>query len=90
MQRLSQVQFRNEFVDNFEGDTTGDLTPRQTPGKFYSTATPTPVTDPNLVACSPEMAQELEIELPCSHHNKNDVQFQDDVAILGGNLLHLL
>ncbi|MDB5192562.1 MAG: hypothetical protein JWQ96_2125 [Segetibacter sp.] len=78
MQNLSAVQFKNDFVKNFKGDESGDLSPRQTPGVFYSKAIPTPVKKPTLLAWSEELANELGIEQP---------QDQKDVDILGGNLV---
>lgn len=75
MQRLHQKDYKNEFVENFEGDESGDLSPRQTPGFLYSKAIPTPVSDPKLIAWSNDLAKELEIEEP----NEEDLQ------ILAGN-----
>ncbi|WP_114782791.1 protein adenylyltransferase SelO [Botryobacter ruber] len=77
MQKLSEKEYKNEFVTAFDGDDSGDLKPRQTPGVLYSKATPTPVKDPKLVAWSEELAEELGIEKPDEH----------DVKILGGNLV---
>ncbi len=78
MQDLSSIQFKNDFVNNFEGDESGNITPRQTPGVFYNTALPTPVKEVTLLAWSEELAKELEIERPAD---------QKDIDILGGNFV---
>ncbi len=76
MENLSAIQFKNDFVNSFTGDESGDLTPRQTPGVFYSKALPTPVKNVTLLAWSDGLAKELEIEKPTD---------QNDIDILGGN-----
>lgn len=78
MQNLREIQFKNRFVEKFEGDESGSTTPRQTPGKFYSKALPTPVKKVSLVAWSDDLANELEIEKPSD---------QKDIDILGGNVV---
>lgn len=78
MQQLSKKEYKNRFVNTFEGDDSGDLHPRQTPGVLYSKAMPTPVIKPKLLAWSDELAQELGIQKPAS---------QADIDILGGNLV---
>lgn len=78
MKKLSEIEFRKEFVSAFKGDDTGNLRPRQTPGVLYSKAVPTPVSKPELLAWSNELAQELEIERPTD---------QKDIDILAGNLV---
>ncbi|MDB5021031.1 MAG: hypothetical protein JWQ28_2158 [Pedobacter sp.] len=77
MQNLSTKTFKNEFVDAFPGDLTGDRKPRQTPGVLYSKALPTPVAKPALLAWSYELANELGIQDPN----------EQDVEVLGGNLV---
>lgn len=77
MQHLSEKTFKNEFVENFPGDNTGDRKPRQTPGVFYSKALPTPVQKPVLLAWSSALADELGIAEPNA----------PDTDILGGNLV---
>ena len=77
MKHLSTKAFKNEFVTTFDGDKTGDLQPRQTPGVLYSKAIPTPVKNPELLAWSDELAAELQIEKPD----------EKDILILGGNLV---
>ncbi|MGI8637454.1 MAG: protein adenylyltransferase SelO [Segetibacter sp.] len=76
MINLSEVAFKNEFVKTFEGDESGNTTPRQTPGKFYSKALPTPVEKVTLLAWSEDLAMELELQKPTEF---------DDINILGGN-----
>lgn len=76
MQTLNTIDYKREFVEHFPGDTSGDLTPRQTPGVLYSKAIPTPVQNPELLAWSDDLAKELGIEKPTD---------KNDVAILGGN-----
>jgi len=76
MNNLSDIIFKNEFVNNFEGDQTGNLKARQTPGLFYTKALPTPVKKVSLLAWSDELASELELQKPTD---------QTDIDILGGN-----
>ncbi|GHA80782.1 protein adenylyltransferase SelO [Pontibacter akesuensis] len=78
MQTLSDKEYKNEFVESFPGDESGDLRPRQTPGVLYSKAKPTPVEKPELLAWSDDLAKELGIQKP------ND---QKDIDILGGNFV---
>ncbi len=78
MQKLSFIQFKNDFVSTFAGDESGNLTPRQTPGLFYSKALPTAVKNVTLLAWSEDLAKELEIQKP-TH--------QKEIDILGGNLV---
>src|SRR4051794_16276096 len=73
---LSDIEYKNDFVETFDGDQSGDLTSRETPGKFYSRATPTPVKRVDLLAWNEELAADLEIRRP---------ENQRDVDILGGN-----
>ncbi|MCC9136959.1 YdiU family protein [Pontibacter silvestris] len=76
MQSLSSKEYKNEFVSTFDGDESGDLKPRQTPGVLYSKAIPTPVKQPTLLAWSEDLAKELGIQKPTN---------QKEVDILGGN-----
>ena len=76
MKNLSDVAFQNEFVNQFPGDESGDLTPRPTPGVLYSKALPTPVSSPALLAWSDELGKLLGINKPTD---------QKDIDILGGN-----
>jgi hypothetical protein len=64
MQHLHSQTYKNDFVDAFDGDHSGDLRPRQTPGVLYSTANPTPVSNPRLLAWSEELARELGLAPP--------------------------
>ena len=77
MENLNSKTFNNEFVATFEGDDSGALQPRQTPGMLYSKTIPTPVKQPHLLAWSQELATELELNPPDT----------DDISILGGNLV---
>ena len=78
MSSLSSQIYKNEFVNNFPGDTSGNLSPRQTPGVLYSNARPTPVQNPTLLAWSSDLARELGLEKPTE---------QQDIDILGGNFV---
>jgi uncharacterized protein YdiU (UPF0061 family) len=78
MQTLSSQIFKNDFVSTFDGDESGSLRPRQTPGVLYSKALPTPVSKPKLLAWSDDMAKELGVQKP---------QNSEDINILAGNLV---
>lgn len=78
MQDLSTINFRKEFVTAFPGDESGGRKPRQTPGKLYSKAEPTPVSKVSLLAWSDDLARQLDIQKPTA---------QTDIDILGGNHL---
>jgi uncharacterized protein YdiU (UPF0061 family) len=75
---LSTKQFKNDFVTTFDGDESGNIRPRQTPGVLYSKALPTPVKNPKLIAWSDDLSKDLGIEKPTS---------QAEVDILAGNLV---
>ena len=77
MESLTKKEFSNRFTAHFPGDDSGDLSPRQTPGKLYSLARPTPVSKPKLLAWSQDLARKLKIKYP------NDT----DIDILAGNLV---
>ena len=89
MQHLSSTQFKKDFVNHFDGDVSGDLYPRQTPGVLYSKALPTPVKSPALLAWSEDLAKELEIESPepLNRSNGESLTSKNDINILGGNLV---
>lgn len=76
MQKLSSTIFKNDFVSTFDGDDSGNLRPRQTPGVLYSKAIPTPVSNPRLLAWSDDLARELGVQKP---------QDTEDLHILSGN-----
>jgi uncharacterized protein YdiU (UPF0061 family) len=78
MERLRSKDYKKEFVNNFPGDESGNLRPRQTPGVLFSKAVPTPVSNPRLVAWSDALARELGIQKPES---------PEDIQILAGNLV---
>ena len=76
MKRITEADLKDRFVANFPGDHSGDLRSRQTPDALYSLAMPTPVKDPELIAWSEELAQELGLKRPDS---------AEEIAVLGGN-----
>lgn len=76
MQTLSTIEYKKDFVNTFDGDESGELRPRQTPGVLYSKAIPTPVKNPTLLAWSEALGKELGIEKPAA---------QEEVDMLGGN-----
>jgi serine/tyrosine/threonine adenylyltransferase len=77
MQPLHSKEYKNEFVNTFDGDESGDRRPRLTPGVLYSKVLPTPVQNPSLLAWSEALAAELGIDKPN----------QKDVELLGGNFI---
>jgi uncharacterized protein YdiU (UPF0061 family) len=77
MNKLQLKDFKNTFISQFPGDGSGNLQARQTPEVLYSKTLPTPVSKPELLAWSEELAIDLEIEYP----------EKEDVDILGGNLV---
>lgn len=78
MQKLSAKEYKKEFVNAFDGDKSGNVYPRQTPGVLYSKALPAPVENPSLLAWSEDLAKELEIHIPTD---------QNDINILSGNFI---
>ncbi len=76
MEKLEEIEFKNEFVHHFDGDDSGSNLPRQTPGVLYSSAIPTPVKKVEMLAWSNELASEMEIYKPT---------VQNEIDILGGN-----
>ncbi|RYD58569.1 MAG: YdiU family protein [Sphingobacteriales bacterium] len=77
MKSLSSDIFNNEFTVHFDGDRSGNSTPRQTPGVLYSLVSPTPVKAPRLLAWSDDLATQLGIAQPG----------ENDVSVLAGNLV---
>ncbi|HEY8399814.1 MAG TPA: protein adenylyltransferase SelO family protein, partial [Cytophagaceae bacterium] len=77
MENLSKKEFGKEFVQTFDGDHSGSIQPRQTPGVLYSKAIPTPVSNPALLGWSETLANELGIAYPN----------EEDVKVLAGNLV---
>lgn len=75
MKKLNEKEYKNEFVSTFPGDESGDLSPRLTPGALYSKAVPTRVPEPELLAWTEDLAEDLGIEPPD----------EEDIEILGGN-----
>lgn len=78
MESLISKEYKNDFVNTFDGDECGDLKPRQTPGVLYSKAIPTPVKKPTLLAWSEELAGQLGIQKPTE---------QQEIDVLGGNFV---
>jgi uncharacterized protein YdiU (UPF0061 family) len=78
MQNLSSNTFVNNFTESFEGDQSGSLQPRQTPGVLYSKAMPSPVRKPQLLAWTEDLAAELGINTPDER----------DIELLGGNFVN--
>ncbi|GAB3202450.1 uncharacterized protein YdiU (UPF0061 family) [Pontibacter aydingkolensis] len=76
MESLSSKAYKKDYVNTFNGDDSGDLTPRQTPGALYSKAVPTPVEKVSLLAWSNELAEKLGIQKPTE---------QKEIDILGGS-----
>lgn len=66
MHRLKEKEFKNDFITQFNGDDSGDRTPRHTPGKLYAKAEPTPVPQARILAWSEELAADLEMRAPDS------------------------
>ncbi|MFD0976434.1 protein adenylyltransferase SelO [Salinimicrobium gaetbulicola] len=75
MAALHDKIFKSDFTTSFKGEESGDRTPRQTPGVLYSLAAPTPVSSPQLIGWSSEMASEMDLSYPDRH----------DLEILAGN-----
>jgi len=78
MDKLSDKIFGSDFVNHFDGDQSGNLQPRQTPGVLYSKAMPTPVAKPTLLAWTDNLAERLACLKPIE---------QADISILAGNLV---
>lgn len=77
MKNLHSTIFNNSFTEAFPGDQTGNLQPRQTPGVLYSKALPTPVSKPELIGWSDEVASGLGLSKPD----------EEDIKALAGNLV---
>lgn len=78
MHTLRSKEYKNDFANTFDGDESGEVHPRQTPGVLYSKTFPTPVSAPKLLAWSEELAKELEVQKPTD---------LTDIAILAGNFV---
>jgi uncharacterized protein YdiU (UPF0061 family) len=61
---LHEVEFSNSFADELAGEDTGSNRSRQAPGYCYSRVSPTPVSDPRLLAWSKELGDYLGLEPP--------------------------
>lgn len=78
MEQLHSKTYKNEFTASFPGDHSGNLQSRQTPGVLYARAMPSPVSAPELVAWSADLAQTLGVSSPDS----------TDLQILAGNQIN--
>ncbi len=58
---LEVMTFDNRFVTELPGDPSGDNSRRQVHNACYSRVTPTPVKSPQVLACSPEALQLLDL-----------------------------
>ena len=58
---LGNLKFDNRFVRELPADSETDNYRRQVYQACYSRVQPTPVGEPTLVACSPELAAQLEL-----------------------------
>jgi uncharacterized protein YdiU (UPF0061 family) len=76
----SPFTFDNRFVQTLPADPVMTNQPRQVPGACYSWVTPTPVSDPKLLAWSREMAELL--ELPREY-----VVSEEFLSVFSGNLV---
>lgn len=62
--QLTDVEYRNSFVDSLKGEESGSLYPRQTPGYCYSLVAPTPVSKPHLLAWTESLGRFLNLAQP--------------------------
>jgi serine/tyrosine/threonine adenylyltransferase len=76
MKKITSTNYKADFINNFPGDESGDLRPRQTAGVLYSKIVPTPVEKVTLLGWSEELAEELGMEKPTT---------QPETDVLGGN-----
>lgn len=79
MQSLDTALFTNSFVENLPGDASRENRSRQVPGVCYSPVTPTPVSDPHLLAWSDDLGERLNLGRPAERGLAVDV--------LAGNLV---
>lgn len=77
---LNHLNFDNRFVRDLPGDEEADNYRRQVYGACYSRVLPTPVSQPRLLAYSPEMAEQLDL-------SPEDCASEDFVQIFAGNRL---
>ncbi len=77
---VHNLRFDNRFVTTLPGDPDRSNRRRQVLGATWSTAAPTPVADPRLLAYAPEVAALLEL-------TDTDVQGPDFARVFGGNAL---
>ena len=74
------LHFDNRLVRELPGDGDSQNHPRQVLGALWSPVTPTPVAAPKMLACSREMAHELDLD-------EHDLHSPAWVAALAGNAL---
>ncbi|MDH2916638.1 MAG: YdiU family protein [Gallionella sp.] len=82
MNRLGALRFDNAFIRELPGDRSGKVHSRQTPGVCWASVSPSPVSQPRLLAYAPEVAALLDLEA-------QDVTSDTFAQVFGGNaLLH--
>ena len=77
---MSAIPFTydNQFAEHLPADPSSDNRPRQVPGASYSSVMPTPVSNPELVAYSKEVAETLGLQ-------KTWIESDDFLHIMAGN-----
>ncbi len=78
--QLDELEFHSRFVDALPADPEQDNFRRQVADACYSRVTPTPVSQPHLLAHSPEMAQQLGI-------SASAISTPQFAEVFGGNRL---
>jgi len=79
-QPVNSLTFDNRFIKELPGDLEGSLQPRQTKQVCWARVSPTPVTQPTLLAYSSEVARLLNL-------SQEEVQSGDFLATFSGNAL---
>ena len=80
---LQSLQFDNRFIDELPADPITENKRRQVKNACYSLVNPTPVSNPELVACSVEMLQQLDLPID-SCTNKDFIQAFSGNTLLPG------
>ncbi|WP_417335714.1 protein adenylyltransferase SelO [Halobacteriovorax marinus] len=75
--KLDELEFENNFVNNFKGNDQVSRTPSETLDSLYTRAMPTPVSGPRLIAYSSELASAMGID--------QGAETRESVEILSGN-----
>ena len=78
MVALSELRFDNRFTASLPGENSGGTDPRQVMEACYSRVSPTAVSRPRLVACSPEVSELLGLR-------PEDTTGADFVDVFSGN-----